>query len=56
LITGGGCELFRREQHEIRREEFAGLGKGLGFWVIKRKKQRGAVPLSKGVCLDNLGI
>ena len=45
-----------REQHEIRREEFAGLGKGLGFWVKKRTKQRVDVPLSKGVYLDNLGI
>ena len=36
--------------------EFAGLGKGLGFWVKKRTKQRVAVPLSKGVYLDNLGI
>ena len=35
--------------------EFAGLRKGLGFWVKKRTKQRVGVPLSKGVYLDNLG-
>ena len=30
-------------------EPFAGLGKGLGFWVKKRTKQRGAVPFSKAI-------
>ena len=40
----------------LRNYEFAGLGKGLGFWVKKRTNQRGAVPLSKGVYLDNLGV
>ena len=31
------------------REEFAGLRKGLGFWVKKRTKQRVAVPFSKAI-------
>ena len=53
-ITGRECELFWRVKHEIQMEEFAGLGKGLGFWVKKRTKQRVAVPLSKASTKKNV--
>jgi hypothetical protein len=41
-----------REQHEIRREEFAGLGKRLGFWVknavLEYKTEGCRPPLKRG--------